>query len=41
MLVIAGGILLAVFVLMFLKHLPKILVVLGILYLIGSCTAHT
>lgn len=41
MLVIAGGILLAVFVLALLNRLPQILVVLGILYLIGSCTAHT
>jgi len=39
MLVVAGGILLAILVLQMLNRLPQIIVVLFILYLIGSCTA--
>jgi hypothetical protein len=38
-LTIAGGILLAVFALALLRRLPQILLLLFVLYLIGSCSA--
>jgi hypothetical protein len=41
MLVIAGGILLALAILGALRRLPQILLVLFILYLIGSCVGPT
>ena len=40
MLMIAGGILLAVFTLALLRRLPEILAILFVLYLIGSCAPH-
>jgi hypothetical protein len=39
MIEIAGGILLALFILAVLRRLPQIILILGVLYLIGSC-AH-
>jgi hypothetical protein len=37
MIEIAGGILLALFILAVLRRLPQIILILGVLYLIGSC----
>jgi hypothetical protein len=37
---LAGGILVAVFILAMLRRLPQILVILFVLYPIGSCVGH-